>query len=74
MRTIVMLPALLIVPVYRRRSPTSNAVLGHTFVMTSLGDVSTVQVDEAVSVATIPLQSRPLAVTVLETLQQFGGT
>jgi hypothetical protein len=40
----------------------------------SLGAVSTGQVDEAVSVATIPLQSRPLAVTVLETVQQLGGT
>ena len=49
-----MLPALLIVPVYRISSPTPATVPAHTLVTTSLGAVRTGQVDEAVSVTTVP--------------------
>jgi hypothetical protein len=70
----VMLPALLMVPEYRRSSPAPAAVLEHTLVIASLGEVSTGQVEDAVSLAMIPLQSRPVPVTVLETVQQSGGT
>src|SRR2546421_4035047 len=71
--TSVMLPELLTVPLYR--STSSGSPAGHVLVTTIAGELLTGQVVVAVSRTVTPVQGvPPVAVTVLETEQQFKGT
>src|SRR5256885_830514 len=74
----LILPALLTMPLYFNWSP--GPTVFHTsveqiLVTTSRGRVSTGHVAVCVSVTVVPVQmSLPVALTVLETEQQFNGT